>query len=65
LARPRFSAKLPRQERQRFFQSLNKSFKTLKADSDAWKEELEERHLWDQASLDNLNDASSAPSTNR
>ena len=47
-------------EREQFFQAFNDSFATLKADSDAWQEELEERRLWDQTLTDDLNDESSA-----
>ena len=47
-------------ERQHFFQTLNESFAALKADPDAWQEELEERRLWDQTLTDDIDDESSA-----
>lgn len=38
--------------RRRFLEGLNEDFKSLKEDSEAWKEELEERALWDETLLD-------------
>ncbi|MBA2335430.1 MAG: toxin-antitoxin system protein [Pyrinomonadaceae bacterium] len=38
--------------RRRFLDGLSQDFKTLKEDSQAWQEELEERSLWDKTLLD-------------
>lgn len=40
--------------RRRFLEGLNQDFKTLKEDSQAWQEELEERALWDKTLLDGV-----------
>ncbi len=38
--------------RRKFLEGLNQDYKALKEDSNAWKEELEERALWDETLLD-------------
>lgn len=38
--------------RRRFLEGLDQDFKNLKQDQQAWKEELEERSLWDKTLLD-------------
>ena len=41
-------------KREQFFDGLNDDFKALQADEDAWREELEERKLWENTLLDGL-----------
>lgn len=43
-------------EKDDFFQQLNAAYAALKADEDAWNEELEERRLWDQTLSDGITD---------
>ena len=38
--------------RRLFLEGLNEDFKTLREDPQAWREELEERALWDNTLLD-------------
>jgi len=40
--------------RKRFLEQMNTGFAALRADPRAWKEELEERRLWDAALMDDL-----------
>ena len=40
--------------RRRFLEGLNQDFKALQEDSRAWREELEERALWDKTLLDGV-----------
>src|SRR5262245_45760859 len=42
--------------RHRFFEDLNAAYAALKNDPEAWKEELEERALWEVTLLDGLED---------
>jgi len=42
--------------RQLFLEELNDAYAALRADEDAWREELEERALWDNTLLDGLED---------
>ncbi len=42
--------------RQLFLKKTNDAFAKLKTDSQAWKEEKEERAVWDTALLDGLKD---------
>jgi hypothetical protein len=44
-------------ERARFFQAYNAGYAELRADPDAWAEELRERALWDVTLADGLRDA--------
>ena len=41
--------------RQLFIEQVNAGYAALRADPEAWAEELYERELWDQANLDGLN----------
>jgi predicted transcriptional regulator len=41
---------------QQFFKELNASYAALKADPQAWAEELAERELWDATLADGLED---------
>lgn len=43
-------------EKDAFFQQLNEAYAALKSDQGAWKEEIEERRLWDQTLEDGLPD---------
>jgi hypothetical protein len=38
--------------RRKFLEGLNEDFKTLKEDSEAWQEELDERKMWYKTLLD-------------
>lgn len=40
--------------RRKFQEGLNQDFQALKEDPQAWREELEERALWDNTLLDGL-----------
>ncbi len=40
--------------RRRFLEGLNRDFKALKEDTEAWQEELAERALWDNTLLDGV-----------
>lgn len=40
--------------RQRFFDQLNAEYAALRADPEAWREELEERRLWEATLMDGL-----------
>jgi predicted DNA-binding protein len=42
--------------RDRFLDQVNAAFAALKSDPKAWKEELDERALWDQTLSDGLRD---------
>ncbi len=42
--------------REVFFEQLNAGFAALRADSDAWAEEQDERNAWDTSSADGLAD---------
>jgi hypothetical protein len=42
--------------RQRFLTAANNQYAALRADPHAWKQELEERELWDHAAADGSND---------
>lgn len=42
--------------RQKFLDDANAAFAALKSNPEAWKEELDERKLWDQTLNDGLND---------
>lgn len=42
--------------RKHFFERLNFQYAELRADSDAWEEELEERRLWDRTSADSASE---------
>jgi len=46
-----------RYRRERFFASINSGYARLKRDKKAWKDELEERELWDSTLGDGLEDA--------
>ncbi|MDQ3814515.1 MAG: toxin-antitoxin system protein [Armatimonadota bacterium] len=43
-------------ERQRFLAECNASYTRLREDPEAWREELEERALWDCTLMDGLKD---------
>jgi hypothetical protein len=43
-------------ERKCFLEGLNADFARLRADPQAWQEELEERALWDKTLADGLED---------
>jgi predicted transcriptional regulator len=43
-------------QRQLYFEKLNSDFAALKADPEAWKEELAERRIWDATLADGLED---------
>jgi hypothetical protein len=43
-------------EKQRFFKDLNTAYQALRADPDAWREELQERALWETSLADGLDD---------
>jgi hypothetical protein len=47
-------AAIEQYRRRRFLEGLNQDFKALKADTQAWQEELAERALWDNALLDGV-----------
>lgn len=47
-------------KRQQFFEELNAAFATLKADEGAWKQELEERALWESTLGDGIGTAGAA-----
>lgn len=40
--------------RQRFFDQVSAAYAALRADTEAWEEELEERRAWDGALVDGL-----------
>lgn len=42
--------------RQKLFEEANSAYATLRSDPKAWKEELEERVLWDATLMDDLED---------
>jgi predicted transcriptional regulator len=42
--------------RQRFLEEANRQFAVLRADPQAWQEELEERHAWDAVLMDGLHE---------
>jgi predicted CopG family antitoxin len=42
--------------RKRFLEDMNADYARLRADAEAWKEELEERALWDNTLNDGLED---------
>jgi predicted DNA-binding protein len=46
-----------RYRRERFFRSIDDGYAKLKGDERAWKEELEERALWERTLTDGLEDA--------
>ncbi len=48
---------LEQYRRQRFLEAANADYAALRRDPEAWKEELEERKLWDQALSDGLEGA--------
>ena len=43
---------ISRYKRELFLKSLNGDFERLRADTEEWAEELEERKLWEQTLLD-------------
>jgi hypothetical protein len=43
--------------RKRFLDECNRAYGRLKADPKAWKQELEERKVWEQTLADGLEDA--------
>ena len=43
-------------ERERMLEAVNAAYEALKADPDAWAEELSERALWETTSSDGLED---------
>jgi hypothetical protein len=43
--------------RKRFLEECNRAYARLRADPKAWKEELDERRLWDHSLADGLEDA--------
>ena len=43
-----------RYKRELFLESLNQDFRQLRDDKKAWKTELEERRLWENALLDGV-----------
>ncbi len=45
-----------RLDRQAFLNRLNADFARLRADKDAWQEELAERRLWENTLMDGLDD---------
>jgi hypothetical protein len=42
--------------RRQIMEQTNAAFAALRADPDAWREELAEREVWDRALLDGLGD---------
>ncbi len=38
--------------RKHYFERLNRQYGALRADDEAWREELEERRFWDRTSAD-------------
>jgi len=42
--------------RQEFWRQFNEAYARLRADPEAWAEELEERRLWDTTLMDGLED---------
>ena len=43
---------IERYRRESFLRKANSEFQALKADPKAWKQEVQERQLWDQTSAD-------------
>ena len=45
---------LERYRRERFLRAANEDYASLKRDTKAWKQELQERAIWERASADGL-----------
>ena len=43
-------------ERKRFFEEMNAAYEALRADPQAWAEELEERRAWEATLMDGIDD---------
>ena len=43
-------------QRQRILEATNRAYAALRANPEAWKQELEERNLWDATLADGLDD---------